>query len=404
MSAIDLALPQRKERTLPSASLWATLAALSFGAFIVGTSEFLLMGILPDVASNLDTSVGLAGQLVTAFALGIAIGAPILAAFTARLDRRNVAIGAMALFLLTNLVVATTSDFTLLMITRFAGGALGGLFYGVAFGAAARLAPPLIQGRAIATVLLGVTLATVLGLPVGIWLGHLLGWQLPFALIAVLAAIAMAFVRLTMPALPGGEAGGLAQLLSVLRIPAVMLTFLGIILLNAGWFAAYTYITPFLSDVTGLTAAAISVILIGYGIMSAIGNVLGGRYADRSLKATIFGSVVLMAVALMGLRLGGELVWVVLPLTALWAISAWSFVAAAQTRSVQAAGPAGDLAVSLSVSAFNVGNALGAATGGWIVETTGIVEAMTTGSALALLALVPLLLSFRSARGRSATV
>lgn len=396
MSAIDLALPESR-LSAPSTpkGLWPTLAALAFGAFVIGTSEFLIMGILPDVANDLSISVGLAGQLVTAFALGIALGAPILTALTARLDRRVVVVGALAILAITNLAVAMLENYPALLAARFVGGMMAGLYYGVGIGSAAQLAPDHMKARAIATVFGGITLATVLGSPMGIYAGHLMGWQTPFYVLAALTAAAALTVRALMPATPSQIPASLKAMLSIFTIPAVVLVLVGTALVNTGWFAAYTYIAPYLTDVTGLQAALIPLVLVGYGVLSAIGNALGGKLADGSLKGTLFGSILVMVAALIGLRLFGSAALIVMPLLAIWALAAWSFVTSVQTRIVEAAGPSADLASALNISAFNTGIALGAAAGGLVVESAGTVEAMSLGAAAAAIALIPLLLSYR---------
>ena len=396
MSATDTALPL--DGAQPDAArgrLWVTLIILAFGAFVIGTSEFLIMGILPDVAAALGVSTGAAGQLVTAFALGIALGAPTLAAATARYDRKHVLMGALGVFVLSNLAVAMLQSYEALLAARFVSGGMAGLFYGVGIAAGAQLAPEHMKARAIATVFGGITLATVLGSPIGIWIGQFMGWQVPFFGIAALTLAAIAAMQAVMPATPSAQSGGLSVLGAIFRMRAVMLVLLGTVLVNTGWFAAYTYIAPFLTDVTGLAAALVPAVLIGYGVLSWLGSQLGGRLGDANLRATLFGSIGVMAAAMLGLwMMGGSLVGT-LALMAIWALAAWSFVTAVQTRIVEAAGAAGSMASALNISAFNVGIALGAALGGAAVDATGVAVAMPLGAGLALLAAVPLTLSYR---------
>lgn len=396
MSATDTALPfDGADPDAARGRLWATLIILAFGAFVVGTSEFLIMGILPDVAAALGVSTGGAGQLVTAFALGIAFGAPTLAAATARYDRKHVLMGALGVFVLSNLAVAMLQSYEALLAARFVSGGMAGLFYGVGIAAGAQLAPEHMKARAIATVFGGITLATVLGSPIGIWIGQFMGWQVPFFGIAALTLAAIAAMQAVMPATPSAQSGGLSVLGAIFRMRAVMLVLLGTVLVNTGWFAAYTYIAPFLTDVTGLAAALVPAVLIGYGVLSWLGSQLGGRLGDANLRATLFGSIGVMAAAMLGLwMMGGSLVGT-LALMAIWALAAWSFVTAVQTRIVEAAGAAGSMASALNISAFNVGIALGAALGGAAVDATGVAVAMPLGAGLALLAAVPLTLSYR---------
>lgn len=396
MSAVDTSLPHDAVSSDQiSNRFWPTLLILAFGAFVIGTSEFLIMGILPDVAASLGVSVGAAGQLVTAFALGIALGAPTLAAATARYDRKNVLLGGLGVFVLGNFAVAILQSYEALLVARFLSGAMAGLFYGVGIATGAQLAPDHMKARAIATVFGGITLATVLGSPAGIWIGQFMGWQAPFFLIVGLTLAAMAAMKLVMPSTPSEQSGGLRVLGQVFSMRAVVLVLLGTILVNSGWFAAYTYIAPFLTDITSVSLTLVPAILVGYGILSWIGNMLGGKLADTSLRSTLFGSIAVMVASMIGLWMFGGSFIATIALLAIWALSGWSFVTAVQTRIVEAAGPNGSMASALNISAFNVGIAAGAASGGVAVETLGLAHILAFGAAIALAAVVPIALSYR---------
>lgn len=397
MSALDTSLPHEAVSTDQITNrFWPTLLILAFGAFVIGTSEFLIMGILPDVAASLGVTVGAAGQLVTAFALGIALGAPTLAAATSRFDRKHVLLGGLAVFVLGNLAVALLQSFEALLVARFISGAMAGLFYGVGIATGAQLAPEDMKARAIATVFGGITLATVLGSPAGIWIGQFMGWQAPFFLIAGLTLTAMAAMQVFMPNTPSEQSGGLRVLGQIFSMRAVVLVLLGTVLVNTGWFAAYTYIAPFLTDVTGASLALVPAILVGYGILSWMGNMLGGKLADTSLRTTLFGSITVMTASMIALWLFGGSFVGTMGLLAIWALSGWSFVTAVQTRIVEAAGPNGSMASALNISAFNVGIAAGAASGGMAVDTFGLTHIMAFGAAIALSALIPIGLSYRA--------
>jgi DHA1 family inner membrane transport protein len=270
MSALDTTLPHEGARPDPALRrLWATLLVLSLGAFVIGPSEVLIMGILPDVAGSLRVTTGAAGQLVTAFALGIALGAPKLAALTTRFDRKPVLMAALGVFALGNLAVAEVQSYEALLVARFASGAMAGLFYGVGIAAGAQLAPEHMKARAIATVFGGITLATVLGSPLGIWIGQFTDWQTPFAGIVGLAPAAVAAMRLVMPATPSMQSGGLRTLGAIFRLRAILL---GKVLVNTGWFAAYTCLAPFLTDITRLALAIVPAVQVGYGVLPWMGT------------------------------------------------------------------------------------------------------------------------------------
>jgi MFS transporter, DHA1 family, inner membrane transport protein len=334
------------------------LLTLAAGAFAVGTSEFLMMGTLPAVATDLGVSVSAAGQLVSAFALGIAIGGPALAGMTARFERRRVLVGALLAFLVTNLIVALAPIYSLAVVMRFLGGALGGLFYGVAFATAATQAGVGKQGSAIATVLGGVTMATVLGSPLGAWIGQELGWRIPYGLIAVMTlGIAFAVSRL-LPVVPGnaslssglrGAVEGLKTLLSVFSNRPLAIMYLAIALINTGWFALYTYIAPYWTGVSSVAAGLVPAALLAYGVFSAIGGLWGGKLANRSALGTLKLSVIVQAALLGALMFTSGAPITALTLAMMWGLAAWVFVSAAQVRVVELAGPQADVASSVAV-------------------------------------------------------
>jgi MFS transporter, DHA1 family, inner membrane transport protein len=366
------------------------LLTLAAGAFAVGTSEFLMMGTLPAVATDLGVSVSAAGQLVSAFALGIALGGPILAGMTARFERRAVLMGALLAFLVTNLVVALSPVYALAVIMRFAGGALGGLFYGVAFASAATHAGPGKQGSAIASVLSGVTMATVLGSPLGAWIGQLMGWRAPYALIALMTlGIVFAIAKL-LPRMAGndslgagiqGAIEGIKSLLAVFADKPLALMYLAIALINTGWFALYTYISPYWTNISGVQAALIPASLLAYGVFSAVGGVWGGKLANGGALRIVKASVAAQAVLLAALALSGCAPTLALAFAMFWGLAAWVFVSAAQVRVVELAGDRADIASSVAVSAFNVGNAAGALIGGVVVSLSSVAATPWTGIA-----------------------
>jgi MFS transporter, DHA1 family, inner membrane transport protein len=366
------------------------LLTLAAGAFAVGTSEFLMMGTLPAVATDLGVSVSAAGQLVSAFALGIALGGPILAGMTARFERRAVLMGALLAFLVTNLVVALSPVYALAVIMRFAGGALGGLFYGVAFASAATHAGPGKQGSAIASVLSGVTMATVLGSPLGAWIGQLMGWRAPYALIALMTlGIVFAIAKL-LPRMAGndslgagiqGAIEGIKSLLAVFADKPLALMYLAIALINTGWFALYTYISPYWTNIAGVQAALIPASLLAYGVFSAVGGVWGGKLANGGALRIVKASVAAQAVLLAALALSGCAPTLALAFAMFWGLAAWVFVSAAQVRVVELAGDRADIASSVAVSAFNVGNAAGALIGGVVVSLSSVAATPWTGIA-----------------------
>lgn len=388
-------LPLRGEADIASSRFGLPqLLTLAAGAFAVGTSEFLMMGTLPDVASGLGVTVAAAGQLVAVFALGIALGGPLLVGLTTRLDRRIVLLTAMLAFLLTNLVVAAIPHYGLALAMRFVGGALCGLFYGVAFASAARMSGPGKQAGAIAIVLSGVTLATVLGSPLGAWAGLQWGWRWPYAVIALSAVgVAIAVWRL-LPAMAGDDAiapgwrgaqEGLGKMLSVFSVRPLALAYLAIALVNTGWFTLYTYVAPYWTTIGGVALTWIPGALLAYGIVSAIGGAWGGALSNRGARRVLAMSIVVQGLAFVLLLASGGAPIAMLAASMLWGLAAWVFVSAAQARVVELAGDKADVASSVAVSAFNVGNAAGAAMGGLAVGALGLAGLPWVG--LAMLAL-----------------
>ncbi len=363
------------------------LVTLAAGAFAVGTSEFLMMGTLPSVAADLGVSVPAAGQLVSAFAIGIALGGPVLAGAFSRYDRRHVLVGALLAFLTANAVVAVAPLYSMAVVMRFLAGAFGGLFYGVAFATAATTAAPGRQGGAIAMVLGGVTMATVLGTPLGAWIGQHLGWRVPYALISALTIGVAAAVHFLLPRVAGqssqrsgmrGAMDGTRSLLSVFGNRPLTFLYLAIAMVNTGWFALYTYIAPFWTDIGGVSPAAVPTALLAYGVFSAVGGALGGKFSNTSAVKTVLAAVIAQ-----GLLLGAMMIsatpMVSLALAMLWGLAAWVFVSAAQARVVELAGSQSDVASSVAVSAFNVGNAAGALAGGLVVAQLGLAAAPAAG-------------------------
>lgn len=382
---------------------WRKLLILAAGTFAVGTSEFLMMGTLPGVAADLGVSVAAAGQLVSAFAIGIAVGGPLLAGAVSRYDRRNVLVGALLAFMAANAVGVMASLYSLAVVMRFLAGAFGGLFYGIAVATAATTSSPNRQGAAMAIVMGGVTSATVLGTPLGAWIGQHLGWRIPYAIISVLTVGVAAAVYMLLPRIPGqatvgsgvkGAINGIRSLFSVFDNRPLRLVYLAIILVNTGWFALYTYIAPFWTEISGVSAATVPTALMAYGIFSAIGGATGGKLANGHATTTMLGSIVAQAI-LLGAMMFSTIAMVSLVIAMLWGFAAWVFVTAVQVRIVELAGARSDVALSVAVSAFNVGNAAGALAGGAVVAQFGLVAAPAAGAGFVLLGLVGALLSGR---------
>lgn len=262
------------------------LAALFLGTFVVGTAELIVVGLLNLIAADLRVSTPAAGALVTANALGLAVGGPILTALTIKLNKRIVLIGALAVFIVVNVVAVLAADYGVFTAVRALAGAVQGLFIAAGFAVGISVVPPEQMGRAMSVVISGVAVSAALGVPLGTLLGQTLGWRGSFTAIVALAVLALVAILWLIPSVPAAR-GGVGSQFRYAFAPRV-LALLGLnFLVFAALFAALTYIVPFLQSITGISGAAISVFLLAYGVATAIGSFGGGRFADANVARTL---------------------------------------------------------------------------------------------------------------------
>jgi MFS transporter, DHA1 family, inner membrane transport protein len=360
----------------------AALVTLGFAAFVLGTAEFVIVGVLDLVARDLRVSIATAGHLVMAYALGISIGGPVITALTVRVDRKRSLASALLVFAAVNLMIGLSSDLYLLLGARFASGALHGLFVGVASIAAADLVPKDQRGRAMAMVFGGIALATVLGVPVGAYLAHLAGWRACFLAVAVLALLSLCAMLMLLPRGDRERRGGFsAQVRSAFAPPVLAMLGIGMLLIGSQ-FGAYTYMAPYLKGVTGASAVSIATYLLIYGAAGAAGMFAGGKLADRNSPRTLIIGNAMLLPTLAALYWFGTV-----PLAVAAALGAWGFLSFAmvpslQLRVVGLARCGADLAGTLSASALNVGIALGSLAGGWAVTNFGVGSVVLLGLGL----------------------
>ena len=340
------------------------LLALALAAFAIGTSEFVIMGLLPDLAHDLAVTIPQAGLLVSGYALGVVVGAPILAIATARLARRTALIGLIGTYALGNLLCAISPTYELLMAARVATALCHGAFFGIGSIVAAELVPRAQRGRAIAIMFTGLTLANVLGVPAGTALGQAAGWRATFWVVVAIAASATVAIALLVPQTPKPQTDGLLREFRVLGKPQVALAMLISVLCSASLFSVFTYVTPMLETVTRLSPHAVSWLLLLFGAGITAGNLIGGRLADWRLMPALAGTLV----ALIGV-LG--LFTVTLHETApaagtllIWGVLTFAVASPLQMRVVDSAPEAPNLVATLNQGAFNLGNASGAWFGG----------------------------------------
>lgn len=372
------------------------LLALTAGAFGIGTTEFVIMGLLMQVSTDLHVSITAAGLLISGYALGVAVGAPVLTIATRKLPRKTVLLALMAIFTLGNLACALAPNYEMLMAARVVTSLAHGTFFGVGSVVATGLVPPERRASAIAIMFTGLTAATLLGVPAGAWLGLHFGWRSTFWAVTAIGVLAFAVLSVFVPRVKDvAKAVPLREELGVLARPQVLLGLAMTVLGFAGVFVVYTYIQPLLTQVTGLSESAVSPILLVFGGGLAVGNLLGGKLADRAPMAAVFGTLMALAVVLGAMQFTIGTPFTAVVFVGLLGVASFATVAPMQLRVLEKASGAGqNLASSLNIAAFNLGNALGAWVGGVVIDHGPGLRAL--GWVAALLTLVGLAIALWS--------
>ena len=382
------------------AVLRLAILALALGGFGIGTNEFVAMGLLPDIASSLHVTEPTAGHVISAYALGVVIGAPVIAALSARVSRKTLLLSLMTVFTLGNVATVFAPTYGVLVAARFVSGLPHGAFFGVAALVAARLLGPGNRAKAVAQVMTGLTVATVIGVPVASWLGQNLGWRSAFALVVLIGLTTLTAIWSWLPELGATHATSPLTELGALRRPQVWMALVVGMVGFGGMFAVYTYVATTLTDVAGLTRALVPLALMVFGLGMVVGNLLGGRMADRSVVRSLY-----VAITALGVMLAVFVAASHNPYTAvllLFGIGAagGSIAPALQTRLMDVAADAQTLAAALNHSALNIANASGAWIGGLVIAAGyGYTAPAAAGAALAAIGLVVLTLSVLMQRG-----
>ncbi|MBN6547928.1 MFS transporter, partial [Actinacidiphila bryophytorum] len=282
------------------------ILALAVSAFGIGTTEFMMMGLLPDVAGDLGTSVPTAGYLVSAYALGVVVGAPLLTALGARIPRRRMLLLLMALFTAGNAFSAVAPGYGTLLAGRFLAGLPHGAFFGVGAVVAARLVAEDRRARAVASMFLGLTIANIVGVPAATLLGQHLGWRATFLVVTAIGLLSLAALALLVPQEPDEERTGVGQELRALREPQVLLGLLTAVFGFAGVFAVYSYLASMMTEVTGYADGTVTVLLALFGIGMTLGALAAGPLTDRALRPTLYGSLAALAVVLVGFHYAAQ--------------------------------------------------------------------------------------------------
>ncbi|NMY01942.1 MFS transporter [Pseudomonas sp. WS 5059] len=342
---------------------------LTLAAFAIGTAEFVIAGILPQVAESLAISEGQTGSLITAYALSIVVGGPLLTLWLSRFEKRNVLLGLMVLFIVANLITALSQDYTVLLISRVLAGLTQGPFYGIGAVVATRLVAPQMAGRAVGQMFAGLTLANVLGVPAGAWIGNALGWHAAFFVVAALGAVAAVAIATNIERQGQEKAVSVMGQLAGLRDRNLLASLLITVLSWVGFMTFYGYVAPFAEQVASIDRGNVTWVLMIVGIGLVIGNSLGGRTADANLRLSLIGWPLAMIASLVVAYLVSSNPYAFLLAVFAFGVTSFANVPALQMRVMNYGGKAPELAATANISAFNVANALGGMIGGAVIDS-----------------------------------
>ena len=376
------------------------LLALAIGAFGIGTTEFAPMGLLPVIANGVDVSIPTAGLLVSAYAIGVMVGAPIMTLAFGRFGKRTALMLLMGIFTLGNVLSALAPDYWTLLAARLVTSLNHGAFFGLGSIVAASVVAPEKRASAVATMFMGLTIANIGGVPAATWIGQQIGWRMSFAGTAVLGLLAITALWLSLPRGEAGKMPDIVKELKVLTRPVVLLAMATTVMGAGAMFTLYTYVAPVLAELTGASEGFVTLALVLIGIGFTIGNGLGGRMADWSLDGATKIFLAALAVTMLALpwllstHIGAAIGLLV------WGVTTFAIVPPVQMRVMQAASEAPGLASSINVGAFNLGNAVGAAVGGGVLSLgLGYQAIPVAGGLLAAAGLVLVMIGTRKSAG-----
>ena len=365
------------------------LFALAISAFGIGTTEFVPVGLLSSIADNLTISITLAGLLISGYAIGVAVGAPVLTALTSKMSRKTLLMALMLIFIVGNSAAALSTSFALLLTARVITAFAHGIFFSIGSTIAADLVAPSKRASAIAIMFTGLTVATVTGVPLGTFIGQAFGWRLTFWCVAALGIIGIIASAILVPNhLKEAPPAKFKEQLKILRNGRLLLAFAITALGYGGTFVAFTYLTPLLEDVTGFDPKWVSVILLGYGLMVAIGNVIGGKVSNHQPIRALYWMFILQAAVLFLLTFAAPVNGIALVVIFLMGLFAFMNVPGLQLLVVHLAEryvpSAVNVASALNIAAFNIGIAVGSFLGGLIVDSMGLIHTAWIGALMVL--------------------
>ncbi|UYM03913.1 MFS transporter [Solicola gregarius] len=368
MTTTTLSPPQTGTPRTPRVAY--AIVALALGGFAIGTTEFVTMGLLPDIASGIDESIPSTGHIISAYALGVFIGAPLIVSVAATLPRKALAIGLVLALGVGNLLTALAQSYPMLMAARFVAGLPHGAYFGVASLIAASLVPADKRGRAVSSVMLGLAVANVAGVPAATWLGQTLGWRTAYVAVVVITIATALLVLAYVPHSPRDRGARIRTELSALRRPQVWLTLAIGTVGFGGMFAMYSYIAPVVTDVAHQGKSFIPAVLFAFGLGGIAGTALGGRLADWAILRSLMGALVATGVLLAVFTQVASHAPALVATVFLVSMTASTLVVCLQMRLMEVAGHAAMLGAALNHSSLNAANALGAWLGG-VVITSG---------------------------------
>ncbi|MGR6923816.1 MFS transporter [[Actinomadura] parvosata] len=344
------------------------LFALAISAFGIGTTEFIINGLLPELATDFGVTIPAAGLLVSGYALGVAVGGPPLTMLGGRLSRKTMLLALMVLFIAGNLLSALAPSYGVLMVGRVLAAFAHGAYFGVGSVVAADLVAPQKRASAIALMFTGLTLANVLGVPLGTWIGQAAGWRATFWVVVAIGVVGFLGVLTLVPRQPRPAGGGLLRELATFRKAGVWLALAMTVFGFAPVFAVITFIAPIMTGVGGFSPGAVPVVMAVFGVGLVIGNLIGGKLADRAVMPSIYGSVGLLTLlaVVVALVSASQIAFVVT--ITLFGVAAFATVPPLQTRVLDAAAGAPTLASAANIGAFNLGNAIGSFAAGLTID------------------------------------
>jgi DHA1 family inner membrane transport protein len=364
------------------------LFALALCAFAIGTTEFVIMGLLPEMAADLQVSLPAAGYLVSGYALGVTVGAPLLAAVTSRIAAKRALAVLMVIFIIGNLLCALSPNYAMLMVARVVTSFAHGSFFGLGAVVATSLVGRDKQASAIALMFTGLTLANVIGVPAGTLIGQHFGWRATFYGVTLIGVVSLLSILALLPARVQSSNGVVEDSAALWRSRPLWLAFATTVVFSASTFAVFTYIAPILRDVSGISAQGVAGVLLLIGVGLALGNIIGGKLADRSLTLALRSMFSALGIVLLVFMFTSHAPVPAIITVFLWGMAAFAAVPALQMNVMSKAGMAPILASTLNIGAFNLGNAAGAFGGGAVLTLgLGLTGIPLLGAILAFVAL-----------------